>query len=135
VDEVLVLAQSLVAEPGLGSVPASALTFAASKIGVPYLWGGTGVGGYDCSGLVQAAYRAAGVTLPRVAQDQFDADPSVSPAAVEPGDLLFFGPSTSAVEHVGLYVGAGQMVDAPYTGVDVREESADLGDLVGVTRP
>ncbi|MGP8059244.1 MAG: NlpC/P60 family protein [Acidimicrobiales bacterium] len=134
VDTVLVLAQALAADPALGSVPAVALAFAASAFGVPYVWGGTGPGGYDCSGLVQAAYRAAGVTLPRVAQDQFDAGPAVALGAAEPGDLVFFGDSASGVEHVGLYVGSDTMIDAPYTGTVVREDPLGT-DLVGVTRP
>jgi len=134
VDTVLVLAQALAVDPGLGSVPASALAFAAAQFGVPYRWGGTGPGGYDCSGLVQAAYRSAGVTLPRVAQDQFDAGPGVAAGQAAPGDLVFFGDSATTVEHVGLYLGAGRMIDAPYTGTVVREDPVGT-DLVGVTRP
>ncbi|HUC05943.1 MAG TPA: NlpC/P60 family protein, partial [Acidimicrobiales bacterium] len=68
----LVLAVALGADPALGSAAAVAITFAAANLGAPYRWGGTGPGGFDCSGLTQAAYRAAGVSLPRVAQDQFD---------------------------------------------------------------
>ncbi|MHB8319326.1 MAG: C40 family peptidase [Acidimicrobiales bacterium] len=136
VNMVLVLATSLTVEPTLAAVPATAIGFAASKIGVPYLWGGTGTGGYDCSGLVQAAYAAAGVSLPRVAQDQFDAGPAVaSGSTVAPGDLLFFGASTSIVDHVGIYIGSGEMIDAPYTGVDVRIDSANWPNFVGATRP
>jgi len=118
VDEVLVMAFALGADPQLGSGAATALAFAASRLGVPYLWGGTGPGGYDCSGLVQAAWRAAGVTLPRVAQDQYDAGPPTTPPA--PGDLLFFGQSVTAVVHVGIYLGDGEMIDAPHTGTVVR---------------
>jgi cell wall-associated NlpC family hydrolase len=70
-----------------------------------------------------------------VAQDQFDAGPVVETAGARPGDLVFFGASRQSVEHVGIYVGAGEMIDAPYTGVDVREEPANLPDVVGVTRP
>jgi hypothetical protein len=136
VDTVLVLAQALGADAGLGATAADALAFAATQLGVPYVWGGTGPAGYDCSGLVQAAYRAAGVALPRVAQDQFDAGPAVADgAAVLPGDLLFFGGGPGDVEHVGLYVGAGQMIDAPHTGTVVREEAAAWPDFVGATRP
>ena len=134
VDTVLVLAQALATDPALGSTPAVALAFAATTFGVPYRWGGTGPGGYDCSGLVQAAYRAAGVALPRVAQDQFDAGPPVPVTRAQPGDLVFFGSSPSGVEHVGLYVGAGTMIDAPYTGAVVREDAVGT-NLVGVTRP
>lgn len=136
VDTVLVLASALAANPALQSPPATALAFAASQLGTPYLWGGTGTGGYDCSGLVQAAYRAAGVGLPRVAQQQFDAGPILPPREdVEPGDLVFFGTSPSAVDHVGIYVGGGQMIDAPYTGTVVRIDPATASNFVGATRP
>jgi cell wall-associated NlpC family hydrolase len=133
---VVVLAQALTANATLASVPATALAFAAEQMGVPYLWGGTGVGGYDCSGLVQAAYRSAGVTLPRVAQTQFNAGPPVPAGApMDPGDLVFFGTSPTGVEHVGIYVGNGKMIDAPYTGTVVRIDPSGMSDFVGATRP
>jgi cell wall-associated NlpC family hydrolase len=133
---VLALATALDDDPTATSGAASAIAFAAEQLGAPYLWGGTGPGGWDCSGLVQAAYRSAGVTLPRVAQDQFDAGPQLAAGVtVAPGDLVFFGPSTSLVDHVGLYLGDGEMIDAPHTGAVVREEPAAWPDLVGATRP
>ncbi len=136
VDTVVVLAQALAADPALGGVPATALAQAAAELGVPYRWGGTGAGGFDCSGLVQVVYQAAGVRLPRVAQDQFDATARLgSTDHAEPGDLVFFGTSPGAVSHVGLYIGAGEMIDAPHTGAVVREEPADWPDQVGFTRP
>jgi cell wall-associated NlpC family hydrolase len=74
--------------------------------------------------LVQAAYRVAGITLPRVAQDQYNATMKLGPDdPLEPGDLVFFGASTTDITHVGIYIGNGQMVDAPHTGADVRVES------------
>jgi cell wall-associated NlpC family hydrolase len=136
VDTVLTLALAIGADPGVDATVVAALTFAAGELGQPYRWGGTGPGGFDCSGLTQAAYGAAGVDLPRTAQEQFDAGPPVpANGDVLPGDLVFFGGGPSGVEHVGLYVGAGEMIDAPHTGAVVRVDDADWPDLVGATRP
>jgi cell wall-associated NlpC family hydrolase len=136
VDTVLTLSLALAEVPSLAGTVVAALAFAAGQLGTPYVWGGTGDGGFDCSGLVQASYRAAGVALPRVAQSQFDAGPPVpAGSTVLPGDLVFFGSGPTGVEHVGLYVGGGEMIDAPHTGALVRLDGADQSDLVGATRP
>ncbi len=120
----------------LGSV---VVADAEAYLGTPYVWGGERPGvGFDCSGLVQWVYAEAGISLPRVAQDQYDAGPHLPAGApLYPGDLVFFGSGPGAVEHVGIYVGNGEMIDAPYTGVDVRFDriaSVSLG-YVGATRP
>ena len=127
--------------PSLGSgrespAAAVAVAFAEAQLGTPYLWGGTGSGGFDCSGLAQAAYQAAGIQLPRVAQAQYDLGPPV-PAGrpLEPGDLVFFGADAAHVDHVGIVVGAGEMIDAPHTGAAVRVEPDGWSDYVGATRP
>jgi cell wall-associated NlpC family hydrolase len=136
VNTVLSLSLALLDDPTVSGTVIAALTFAAGQLGTPYVWGGTGTGGFDCSGLVQAAFRAAGVPLPRVAQAQFDAGPAVTgEGTIQPGDLVFFGTGTSGVDHVGLYVGAGAMIDAPHTGANVRFDTADWPDFVGATRP
>jgi cell wall-associated NlpC family hydrolase len=136
VDTVLTLSLAFGQQPATTGTVVAALTFAAQQLNTPYLWGGTGTGGFDCSGLTQAAYHRAGITLPRVAQDQFDAGPTLAAdATVEPGDLVFFGTGTAAVDHVGLYVGAGEMIDAPFTGALVRFDGAAQTDLVGATSP
>ena len=157
VAQVLALAQTYAssspaatAETGsIDSAGAVAVSWALSQIGTPYVWGGETPGvGFDCSGLVQAAYAAAGVSLPRVAQDQYDSTPKLGPSsALAPGDLVFFGGGPASIDHVGLYVGVvgGQnvMVDAPYSGAAVRAEAfpttpgASFGSLlyVGATRP
>ncbi len=132
---VLVLSVAYADDATVDAAVVAALDFAAGHLGVPYLWGGTGRGGFDCSGLSQAAYAHAGVAIPRVAQDQFDAGPAVTGATVEPGDLLFFGTGPTGVDHVGIYVGDGLMIDAPHTGAVVRVEAADWSGLVGATRP
>ncbi len=132
---VLVLSLAFADDPTVDTTVVAALDFAAGQLGEPYLWGGTGDGGFDCSGLSQAAYAHAGVHIPRVAQDQFDAGPPVATGTVVPGDLLFFGTGPTGVDHVGIYAGDGLMVDAPHTGAVVRVETADWSDLVGATRP
>jgi cell wall-associated NlpC family hydrolase len=136
VDTVLTLSLALGEDPTVDSAVVTALAFAAGKLGTPYLWGGTGPGGFDCSGLSQAAFARAGITLPRVAQDQFGAGPALTDGAtVRPGDLVFFGSGPAGIDHVGIYAGSGLMVDAPHTGALVRVESAGWSDLVGATRP
>src|SRR5664280_760145 len=136
VNTVLTLSLAFEQDPTTSGTVVAALSFAAAQLNTPYLWGGTGGGGFDCSGLAQAAYRHAGISLPRVAQDQFDAGPDIGDgSSVEPGDLVFFGSGPSGVEHVGLYVGAGEMIDAPHSGALVRFDSAGWSGLVGATRP
>jgi len=162
VSQVLALAQTYAAAPtntstgvglsvsGTGTAGGeAAVSWALSQIGTPYVWGGETPGvGFDCSGLVQAAYAVAGVALPRVAQDQYDTTPKLAPdAALAPGDLVFFGGGPGSIDHVGLFVGVVNghdvMVDAPHTGADVRAEDfpatagARFGSLlyVGATRP
>ncbi|WP_159771907.1 C40 family peptidase [Streptomyces sp. HM190] len=99
---------------------AKTLAFARAQIGKPYVWGATGPGSYDCSGLTQAAWKAAGVDLPRTTYDQVKAGTTVSLAAARPGDLIFFYDN---IGHVGLYIGNGMMIHAPKPGTYVREES------------
>ncbi|MFD9465182.1 NlpC/P60 family protein [Streptomyces sp. NPDC060027] len=99
---------------------AKALTFVRTQIGKPYVWGATGPDSYDCSGLTQAAWKAAGVSLPRVTYDQVKAGTTVSLADAQPGDLVFF---YDDISHVGLYIGNGMMIHAPKPGAYVREES------------
>ena len=97
-----------------------ALAFARAQIGKPYVWGATGPGSYDCSGLTQAAWKAAGVDIPRVTYDQVNAGTTVSLSAAQPGDLVFF---YDDISHVGMYIGNGMMIHAPKPGAYVREES------------
>ncbi len=135
-DTVLTLAMAFGDDPSVDGSVVVALSFAAGRLGTPYLWGGTGTGGFDCSGLSQAAFAQGGVVLPRVAQDQFAAGPPVPDGTtVRPGDLIFFGTGPAGVDHVGIYVGSGFMIDAPHSGADVRVESAHWSGLVGATRP
>ncbi|MET7321684.1 NlpC/P60 family protein [Streptomyces sp. NPDC005549] len=103
-----------------GTKAEKAIAFARAQIGKPYVWGATGPGSYDCSGLTQAAWKAAGVSLPRVTYDQVNAGTTVSVSQAQPGDLVFF---YDDISHVGLYIGDGMMIHAPKPGAYVREES------------
>jgi len=120
------------------SVVSVALDFARAQLGKPYVWGATGPDSFDCSGLTQAAYTAAGVRLPRVAQDQWFAGPHVDLGAIQPGDLLFWASDTSApatIHHVAFYLGGGQILAAPHTGDVVKVEPLYLEGYLGAVRP
>ncbi|MFF1746699.1 C40 family peptidase [Streptomyces mirabilis] len=112
-----------------------ALAFARTQVGKPYVWGATGPGSYDCSGLTQAAWKAAGVDLPRTTWDQVNVGTTVPLSDIKPGDLVFF---YDDISHVGLYVGNGMMIHAPKPGAYVREESIFYGGesiIHSVVRP
>ncbi|MFE7510376.1 NlpC/P60 family protein [Streptomyces sp. NPDC057540] len=110
---------------------AEAISFARAQLGKPYVWGATGPSAYDCSGLTQAAWRAAGVTLPRTTYTQINAGQRVSRSQLAPGDLVFF---YSGISHVGLYIGGGQMIHAPRPGAPVRVAPIDEMPFAGATR-
>lgn len=91
----------------------AALAFARAQVGKPYIYGGTGPGGYDCSGLTGAAWRAAGVSLPRTSQQQYGVGRTVSVDQLAPGDLVFY---YSGISHVAIYAGGGQILHASRPG-------------------
>jgi cell wall-associated NlpC family hydrolase len=120
-----------------GTQADQAVAFVYSQLGCPYLYGGTGPChmGFDCSGLVQAAWAAAGVQLPRDTYEDWAALPHIPVASIEPGDLLIY----DGVGHVAMYVGGGYIIDAPQTGLDVEKipmsTSWYADNLDGVLRP
>ncbi|MFF7201919.1 NlpC/P60 family protein [Streptomyces sp. NPDC008141] len=111
---------------------AQAVAYAYGALGKPYVWGATGPSSFDCSGLTQAAWRSAGVSLPRTTYTQINAGRRVSRSELAPGDLVFF---YSGISHVGLYIGGGQMIHAPRPGAPVRVASIDDMPFAGATRP
>lgn len=134
------------APPAPSQAAAIAIAFARSAIGQPYIWGGNGPeptehpnspsttdGGFDCSGLTKAAYNAAGIDLPRTAHTQYQATARVPLAALQPGDLVFYGNPKTEIHHVGLYIGNGQMIDAPQAGqlVGIHPINFPGADLAG----
>ncbi|MGW2177386.1 NlpC/P60 family protein [Streptomyces sp. NPDC001732] len=110
---------------------AAAVAFAYGAIGKPYVWGATGPSSFDCSGLTQAAWRSAGLSLPRTTYTQINTGQRVSRSQLAPGDLVFF---YSGISHVGLYIGNGQMIHAPRTGSTVRIAPIDEMPFAGATR-
>jgi peptidoglycan DL-endopeptidase CwlO len=113
---------------------AAALAAAQSQLGVPYAWGGESPGvGFDCSGLVQWSWRQAGVDLPRTAAAQYDAVAHIPLSDLQPGDLVFWG--YGGIDHVGMYVGGGSVINAPDTGSVVSVMAIWNNGLVGAGRP
>jgi peptidoglycan DL-endopeptidase CwlO len=94
-------------------------------LGAPYLYGGSSPGGFDCSGLALYVSGKLGVTLPHYSGSQYACGTPVAPDQLQPGDLVFFG---DPVYHVGIYVGAGNMIDAPCSGSFVKIESMKRSD-------
>ncbi len=111
-----------------------AVAFAYAQLGKPYIYGGTGPSGYDCSGLTQAAWAAAGIAIPRTSYDQWGSLPHVPVSAMQPGDIMVF----DGAGHVGIYVGNNELIDAPTTGGYVEKVAFSgwyASTFDGVVRP
>jgi cell wall-associated NlpC family hydrolase len=129
----------------LGASHPDAVAVAKKLLGVPYLWGGTTVRGFDCSGFVQYCYAQIGIRIPRTSRVQYTFGqfiPASRTDLLEPGDLVFFayGGDPKQVHHVGMYVGGGVFIHAPGTGDHVKYSSlsgriSTRGDYVGAVRP
>jgi peptidoglycan DL-endopeptidase CwlO len=117
---------------------ATAVAWAYQEIGKPYVWGAAGPNSFDCSGLAQYVWSKAGVYLAHYTGSQWNEGTHVDRSQLQPGDLVFFAYNTSnpsTIHHVGIYIGGGEMIDAPYTGVDVRKDPAFRSDYIGAVRP
>ena len=106
--------------PGTPRAVVTAISYAIAQLGKPYIWGGTGPDGYDCSGLVMMAYQSAGISLPRTTfQQVYAGTPVYSITQLRPGDLIFTPGSDGTPTdpgHVGMYIGSGLVISAPETG-------------------
>jgi cell wall-associated NlpC family hydrolase len=116
------------------SIPAhgNVVDYARSRLGLPYVWAAAGPDSFDCSGLVLWCYAKIGISLPHSSQEQINCGQRVSQKDLQPGDLVFFG---SPIHHVGMYIGGGQMIEAPHTGANVRISGAFRSDYAGACRP
>jgi cell wall-associated NlpC family hydrolase len=121
--------------PGPAQAPGAnkVLAYARAQLGKPYQWGGAGPDSFDCSGLVMMAWEQAGIYFPHLAQDQYDLTSRIPLSALIPGDLVFFG-TPDNVYHVGIYIGNGNMIDAPETGQNVQIQSIYWDSLLGAGR-
>jgi cell wall-associated NlpC family hydrolase len=120
------------------NIAAEAIAAARSRLGVPYVWGATGPGSFDCSGLTQWSYAHAGITLPRVAAAQWSSGPHPALSQLEPGDLLFWAldvNNPATIHHVAMYIGHGLMIAAPHTGENVQVQAVYMQGFIGATRP
>lgn len=113
------------------AVGGSVVDIALRYVGVPYVWGGESPSGFDCSGLVKYSFAQVGISLPHSSRAQYGVGVAVARSDLQPGDLVFFG---SPIHHVGIYVGGGNMVHAPYTGANVRVNSIDRSNYTGARR-
>lgn len=111
---------------------AAAVAAARSALGRPYVWGASGPGGFDCSGLMQWSYAHAGVGLPRTSQEQRYAGHRVPLSQARPGDLVVY---RSDASHVAMYVGGGRVIHAPHPGASVRYDSVGMLPISSITRP
>ncbi|MFE4604443.1 C40 family peptidase, partial [Kitasatospora indigofera] len=113
--------------PGVWSAQGAeaAIAFARSKIGLPYIWGGEGPAGYDCSGLTMMAWRTGGRRITHFAADQYAESTPVTYRQLRPGDLVFWSDTGRAadIHHVGLYIGDDQMIEAPRAGMPIKQAS------------
>jgi len=118
---------------------ASAVAYARAQLGKPYQWGGAGPDAFDCSGLTQAAWKAAGVTIARTSEEQWQTLPHIPLDALLPGDLVFFNDGEfrpSLPGHVGIYIGNAAYIDAPHTGARIRVDQLNQTQrVVGAARP
>jgi cell wall-associated NlpC family hydrolase len=114
----------------------SVANFASSQLGKPYVFGATGLGSYDCSGLTWRAYSRAGISIPRGSRDQYAKLPKVSKSSLRPGDILAFDMKRDGrVDHVGIFIGSGMMVDASSGQKKVVRRSVFWDRYVGAVRP
>ncbi|GAB3072678.1 C40 family peptidase [Pedococcus soli] len=115
--------------PSSGGVSA-VIAYAQAQLGKPYQWGATGPDSFDCSGLTMRAWQQAGVNLSHYTGAQWSETSRVAISDLRPGDLVFYGSSGETSHHMGLYVGDGQMIEAPHTGANVRYASIYRSDLL-----
>jgi cell wall-associated NlpC family hydrolase len=123
---------------GPNAAATTAIAFARSKLGTPYLWGAVGPTRFDCSGLMLWSYAQAGVHLPRTSRSQYAGLPHVSLSDLQPGDLVFYATNTAdpgTIHHVAMYLGDGVVIHAPHTGDVVRYAPVAMTGLIGAVRP
>nr|WP_325230992.1 C40 family peptidase [Egicoccus sp.] len=114
----------------------TAIDTALAQVGKPYRYGGSGPGSFDCSGLTSFAWRAAGVEITRTSRSQYGFTNRISRSELQPGDLVFYGRSVSRISHVAIYLGGTRVVEAPYSGANVRIRGDGMtrNDIVGYGR-